>query len=708
MNHSHYVNRELGWLRFNERVLFQAEDPRNPLLERVRFLNIANSNLDEFFMKRVGGLQRQLYAGYSGLSVDGLTPSEQLELIRKDVLRSNEKIQKLLKKDLIPALKKENMALLRYKDLSKEEKKWAKQFFTEQLFSVLTPMAVDLGHPFPLISNLTTSLALSLKSPNEEDLLFARVKVPDVFPEWIQIPHEIHGTQEARFVSMVDIIRKHLDLLFPQMSIQQVMTFRVTRNLDVETDPEDAEDLLEFIEDQMKRRKFADVVRLEHGPKPDPWLLNFLIEELELETSDIYEFPLPIEYKNLDALLSLAKPDLKYKPWNPVAPLPLNDDNVSIFPLIRNSDLLIHMPYESFSSSVEKFIVQASTDPDVLAIKVTLYRTGKESLIAKSLIRASEAGKQVVCLVELKARMDEEKNIQWAHEMEKAGVHVVYGIVNLKTHAKIALVARKEKEGVRSYAHIGTGNFHSVTARVYTDMSLLTSDPQITHELTQIFHYLTGRSLKTDYEKLLVAPINMKKRFLDLIEQETQFAREKKAARIVVKCNSLEDSDIIEKLYEASSAGVQIDLIVRGFSCLRPHVIGLSENIRVVSIIGPFLEHSRVFVFQSGGESLLQGQFFIGSGDWMSRNLNGRVEVACPIEKESLKKKVWDYLELLLNDSRLGWEMEADGSYHPRGDFDLNEPGSHFFLAEKTKSDQLSQLETSRAQLQSKPSDLEK
>ena len=642
-------------------------------------------------MKRVGGLQHQFFAGYSGLSNDGLTPSEQLDLIRKEVLKTNDILKDLLKKNLLPDLKADGIELLRFKELKKEEKSWANEFFTEKLFAVLTPMAVDLGHPFPLISNLTTSLAISLKAPGEEDLLFARVKVPDVFPDWIQIPPEVHGESSVRMVSLVDIIRKNLDHLFPQMTIKSVMTFRVTRNLDVAADPEDAEDLLEYIEDQVKRRKFADVVRLEHGPKPDEWILNFLIEELDLEPTDIYELPYPIEYKNLSAVFALSKPKLKFPPWIPVAPAPLNDDNVNIFNLIRSQDLLFHFPYESFSATVEKFILQASTDPEVLAIKVTLYRTGQESLIVKSLIRASEAGKQVVCLVELTARMDEEKNIKWAHEMERAGVHVVYGIVNLKTHGKIALVVRKEKDGVRSYAHVGTGNFHSVTARIYTDFSLLTADPVITSEVVEIFHYLTGRSLKTDYQKLLVAPINMKKRFLDLIQDEIHFAKKGLPSRIIAKINSLDDKSIIDKLYRASQSGVSIDLIVRGFCCLRPGVKGLSENIRVHSIIGPFLEHSRVFVFQAGQKNLIDGKIYISSSDWMNRNLSRRVEVAAPIEKLSLKEKILEYLEMLIVDKRLGWAMDASGQYHLKGPTDLNEIGSHFFLAERTKANSISQ-----------------
>jgi len=678
------LNREIGWLKFNERVLYQARDTRNPLLERIRFLNIFHSNLDEFFMKRVGGLQRQFFAMLSTLSPDGLTPEEQLKLIRAKVVSLNADIKDLLNQELLPQLSGANIFLCKWDDLKPEEREWARIFFRDRIFSVLTPMAVDPGHPFPLISSLSTSLAVSLKVPNEEDLLFARIKIPDVFPSWIRIPNTDPGVE--RFISVLDIIRSHLDQLFPRMQITNVMAFRVTRNADIEADTEGAEDLLELIEEEVKQRKFAEVVRLEHGPNPDPWLLEFLVDELDLLPDDIYEYPLPLEYKNFAAIVALNLPQLKFKPWTPVTISPLADESVNIFNVVRNSDLLVHMPYENFSSSVERFVVTAASDPAVVAIKMTLYRTNEDSPIVHALIRAAELGKQVVCLVELKARFDEERNIFWAQAMEKAGVHVVYGIVGLKTHAKLALVVRREREEFRSYVHVGTGNYHSHTAKVYTDMGLFTSKPEITNEVVQIFHYLTGRSLKADYNRLLVAPINMKARFLEMIRGEIDHAKNGAPSGIIAKCNSLEDKNIIDALYEASQAGVPVQLIVRGFCCLKPGVPGLSDNIRVISIVGQFLEHSRLFYFRSGQDQEIEGRFFLGSADWMARNLLGRVEVMAPIEDKAAREKIWEALQIMLSDQRLAWDMDFEGNYRLRQPRDpVVDVGSHELLAEKTR-----------------------
>ncbi|MGE3680692.1 MAG: polyphosphate kinase 1 [Bdellovibrionales bacterium] len=679
-----FLNREMSWIKFNQRVLFQAQDERNPLLERVRFLNIFHSNLDEFFMKRVGGLQRQHYASISTVSADGLTPEDQLKFLRREVLALGDDIRRLLVEDLLPQLKEQKVFLLTWKDLEPKEKEWAHAFFRDRVFSVLTPMAVDPGHPFPLISNLSISLAVSLKAPNEEELLFARIKVPDIFPAWIRIPDTEPGVE--RIVSILEIVKHHLDQLFPRMQINNVMAFRVTRNADIETDDEDAEDLLELIEEEVKQRRFAEVVRLEHGPSPDPWLLDFLMDELDLTADDVYEYPVAMEYKNLSPVANLNFPHLKFRPWNPVTISPLADESASIFSILRGTDILVHLPYESFTTSVERFIVSAANDPAVVAIKMTLYRTNEESPIVNALIRAAEAGKQVVCLVELKARFDEERNIHWAQAMEKAGVHVVYGIVGLKTHAKLALVVRRERDEFRSYVHIGTGNYHSQTAKVYTDMGLLTSRAELTNEVVQVFHYLTGRSLKTDYNHLLVAPINMKSRFLEMIQQEAENARNGRPSGIFIKCNSLEDRNMIEALYAASQAGVSVRLIVRGFCCLRPGVTSLSENIQVISIVGPFLEHSRVFYFRSAAAHEIEGRFFIGSADWMSRNLLGRVEVVVPVEDRSAREKIWESLQILLNDRRLAWDMDADGSYRLRKPSQAgDEVSCHEILAEKAR-----------------------
>lgn len=680
----HLLNREIGWLKFNERVLFQARDKRNPLLERIRFLNIFHSNLDEFFMKRVGGLQRQFFSSVSTISPDGLTPEEQLRLIRAEVLNLNDSVRDFLSEELVPQLNAAQIFLCSWNDLTIEEKAWGKTFFRDRIFSVLTPMAVDPGHPFPLISNLSTSLAVSLKVPNEEDMLFARIKIPDVFPAWVRIPNTPPGVE--RFISLLEIVRENLDQLFPRMQIANVMSFRVTRNADIEADTEGVEDLLELIEEEVKQRKFAEVVRLEHGPNPDPWLLAFLMDELDLTRDDIYEYPMALEFKNFAAIVALNLPQLKFKPWNPVTLGSLTDEQTNIFNVVRSGDVLVHLPYESFTTSVERFIVTAAADPSVVAIKMTLYRTNENSPIVHALIRAAELGKQVVCLVELKARFDEERNIFWAQAMEKAGVHVVYGIVGLKTHAKIALVVRREREEFRSYVHIGTGNYHSNTAKVYTDLGLFTSRPEITSEVVQVFHYLTGRSLKTDYTNLLVAPINMKSRFLEMIRNEIDNAKNGLPSGIIAKCNSLEDKNLIDALYEASAAGVPVRLIIRGFCCLRPGVAGLSENIQVISIIGPFLEHSRLFYFRNGKASEIEGQFFLGSADWMGRNLLGRVEVITPVEDKSSKEKLLESLQLMLVDQRLAWDMRGDGTYTLRLPQDAaQEIGCHDLLAEKAR-----------------------
>lgn len=682
--HQMFLNREIGWLKFNKRVLFQAKDDRNPLLERLRFLNIFHSNLDEFFMKRVGGLQRQFYARVSTLSPDGLTAEEQLKQLRPRVLTINEDIKELFAQQLIPQLNQNQIYLLNWNELSDSEKAWGRSFFRDRIFSVLTPMAVDPGHPFPLISNLSMSLAVSLQVPNEDDLLFARIKIPDFFPSWIRIPNTPPGVE--RFVSILEIIRQHLDQLFPRMQIQNIMAFRVTRNADIETDTEGVEDLLEMIEEEVKQRKFAEVVRLEHGPNPDPWLLDFLTDELDLTVDDIYEFPVALEYKNLAAVVNLNLPHLKFRPWNPVTLLQLADEGANIFNIIRANDILVHLPYESFATSVERFIVTAASDPGVVAIKMTLYRTNEESPIVHALIRAAETGKQVVCLVELKARFDEERNIHWAQAMEKAGVHVVYGIVGLKTHAKLALVVRRERDEFKSYVHIGTGNYHSQTAKLYTDLGLFTTRPDVTNEVVEIFHYLTGRSLKSDYSTLLVAPINMKTRILDMIRQEAENARQGKPSGIIAKCNNLEERQVMDALYEASQAGVPIHLIVRGFCCLRPGVPGLSDNIRVTSIVGQFLEHSRIFYFRSGKPLELEGRFFIGSADWMARNLLGRLEVVTPVEDKLAKEKIWEALQIMINDRRLSWDMQGDGTYLLRWpQTPSDEIGCQELLAEKSR-----------------------
>jgi len=652
-----YLNREIQWLEFNDRVLWQAENERFPLLERVRFLSIFSSNLDEFFMKRVGGLLRQVAAGVPVVAYEGVSPMRILRAIRQRVMPMIEKQGNIYRKQIRPALEAAGIELLRYDRLSSEHRSAVVEWYEHNVFPVLTPLAVDLGHRFPFISNLSVSLGVMLRKPGDSEHLFARVKVPEVFSQWYRIP----GT--TKFVMLREIIEHNLDDLFPGMEILSVLPFRVTRNADVEDDQEGAEDLLEQIQAQLRQRRFARVVRLQIGRKPPPPLLDFLREELEIDEDDIYESRGLFNYRTLDEIADLDMPEHRFAPWRPIVPPRLAEGERSIFSIIRDGDVLLHHPYESFDNSVERFIEEAVADPNVLAIKQALYRTSGDSPFVHELIKAAEKGKQVAVLVELRARFDEERNILWARKLEDAGVHVAYGVVGLKTHTKIALVVRQESDGIRCYAHIGTGNYHSRTAKLYEDLGLLTCDPIITQDMINLFNYMTGRSLHSDYKKLLVAPHKMKRRFLDLIDREIAIQKEGGRGRLIAKMNQLQDREVIEKLYEASAAGVGIDLIVRGFCTLRPRVPGLSDNIRVTSIVGRFLEHSRIFWFANGKSDPLDGDFYIGSADWMYRNLHARVEAAAPIEQRMLRHRLWEILELSLLDRVQTWDMQPDGTY---------------------------------------------
>lgn len=656
-----FLNRELQWLEFNSRVLYEARDQRTPLLERLHFLSIFSSNLDEFFMKRVGGLKQQVAHGIRITSSDGLTPEEQLKLIRQRVLPLQKEQSQIFHDLLVPQLEQHKICLLKWDQLKEEEKKQARKYFRSYIYPVLTPLSVDPGHPFPFISNLSTSLAVTLTHPErEEESLFARVKVPKIFPQFIKLDGAPEG--EQRFISLIELVEHQIGDLFPSMNIVKAMPFRITRNADISRDEEDAEDLLEMITEELKQRRFADAVRIEHGPNPDPWMLDFLKEELELTSEDVFEIETVLDYTDLKTLIAIKDPQLHFQPWLPTIPTDFVDDQ-KIFERIREKDILVHHPYESFSSSVLKFIEKAASDPQVLAIKMSLYRTGDESPIVPHLIRAAEAGKQVVCLVELKARFDEERNIFWARKLEDAGVHVVYGIVGLKTHCKTLLVVRQEHDTVLSYAHIGTGNYHKETAKFYTDLGLFTARSEITEEVVDLFHFLTGRSLKREYKCLLVAPVTMKTRFIQKIEREIENQAAGRPSGIIAKMNSLEDVEICRALYRASCAGVKIQLIVRGFCCLKPQVVGMSENIKVVSIVGRFLEHSRIFYFRNGADKEIDGEMLIGSADWMYRNLHARVEVVVPLLDSSARARVWEILQINLSDVRQSWEMKADGSY---------------------------------------------
>lgn len=679
---SHFLNRDLSWLHFNRRVLQEAADQRNPLLERLRFLIIFSSNLDEFVMKRVGYLKHQIISGFTHRSVDGQTAEEQLMNIRKHINEDLEK-QRGIYLGLVAELERQNIFIYDYDDLHGEDQEYLNNYFKRKIYPVLTPLSVDPGHPFPFISNLSYSLGMILKNPQTETVLFSRVKIPEVIPGLIQLP-KIDGEKKFRFVTTVTLVRSNLHLLYPGMEIQHSIPFRVSRNADVDHREDEAQDLLILVEEGIKERRLAESVRLEIHKDTDPSIMHFLKDSLEIVDEDIYLMDFPIDFGILKVIVDLDLPELKFKPWHPVIPKQFHD--INIFSLIRQGDILLHHPYDSFSGTVEKFISTAAEDPNVLTIKMTLYRTGDNSPFIKSLIKAAEKGKQVVCLVELKARFDEQRNIVWAQKLEDAGVHVVYGILGLKTHTKTALIIRQETDGeIMSYAHIGTGNYHSQTSNLYTDLGLLTCNKNICSEVIEVFNYLTGSSLKTDYNDLLVAPINMKSRFMAKIQQEIKNKKAGKPARIIAKMNSMEDEVITEALYEASRAGIQITLIVRGFCSLKPGVKGLSENIQVISVIGRFLEHSRVFYFANGSDNPLEGDFFIGSADWMHRNLHNRVELITPIFEPKLKERLWEFLDIILNDNRQAWILNEDGTYTQRVPLEGEEErGTHALLMQKT------------------------
>ncbi len=661
-----YLSLELSWLQFNRRVLTEAIDERTPLLERVKFLQIVTSNLDEFFMKRVGGLKRQWIAGVSISGILRQPPREQMVQIREAALPIVREQGLCFKEQIHPQLIEQGIHLLRWEELTNTEVSELETFFRKNVFPVLTPLSVDLGHPFPFISNLSTSFGVLLRSPDyDEGELFARIKVPQVFPTWIRVS-PASETQKFRFISLYELIGTYLHTLFPGMEVVAATMFRITRNADIEMEAEDAEDLLEMVEEELRERRFAEVVRLEHGPSPNSRILEILKQELQLTEHDIYELPLWLEYFDLKSFAEVERPELRFPPWNPVVPTPFADTETSVFDTIQRQDVLVHHPYESFTGSVERFIRSAVEDRKVIAIKMTLYRTGDDSPFIPLLIRAAEAGKQVVCLVELKARFDEQRNILVAQELEKAGVHVVYGIVGLKTHCKVALVVRQETAGVQCYVHIGTGNYHSGTSRLYTDLGLFTAKSEFTEDVVHLFHYLTGRSLHWEFKKLLVAPIDMKPSFVRMVRREIDHAKHGNPAHIMLKLNNLEDREMIEELYAASAAGVRTDLIVRSVCCLRPQLDLVSTNIRVVSVVGRFLEHSRIFYFRNGAKTQLEGEFLIGSADWMSRNLHGRVEAIVPVEDPALKQRLWQILDLSLHDERQTWDMQADGTYQKR------------------------------------------
>ncbi|MFN8493290.1 MAG: polyphosphate kinase 1 [Caldilineaceae bacterium] len=658
---SEVYNSELTWLDFNWRVLHEALDKRTPLLERLKFLAITASNLDEFFRKRVGGLKRQKAVGLANLLLRGWTPDVQLQLIAKAVRPMIEAQSRCLREDILPALAEYDVRIFNYTDLDAQQQKRLQRYYESEVYPILTPLAVDPGHPFPFISDMSLSLGVLLHDPVTGESQFARVKVPSNRPRWVPLENPQH------FVPLEQIMIHNLDMLFQGMDLVAAYPFRVTRNADIARNEEEAEDLLELISEELRERRFAPVVRLEVDASMPENMLAILRDELELDVTDVYPVDGLLRLTDFFPLTDLNLPHLKYEPWTPVMPVRLagldsNSRPSEIFSIIRQGDLLVHHPYQSFAVSTQYFVEAAARDPQVLAIKQTLYRTSADSPIVKALIHAAERGKQVAVLVEVKARFDEAQNIEWARMLEDAGCHVAYGLVGLKTHSKLSLVIREEEDGLHAYFHIGTGNYNPKTAGLYTDLGFFSCNAEIAADLMDLFNYLTGYSHQTKYRKVLVAPVNMRQSFLDLIDIEIGHALAGRPARLIAKMNGLEDPVLVRKLYEASQAGVQIDLNVRGVCRLRARVPGISENIRVISIIGRFLEHSRIFYFANGGNP----RYFIGSADWMRRNLSNRVEAIVPIEDPRLREQIDYILQISLNDYRQAWEMLPDGRYRQR------------------------------------------
>jgi polyphosphate kinase len=662
-----FLNREISWLEFNRRVLHEAEDADNPLLERLKFIAIFDNNLDEFFMKRVGGLKQQLASKLRELSPDGRTPRQQLAEIDAVVRPMLARQRRLLNEEILPALSLHGLEIVPWADLRASERRHCCEVFDKQLFPTLTPLAVDPAHPFPFISNMSLSLAVSVRPPDEPAqtaVRFARVKAPHILPRWLQVPRTL------RLVPLEEVISHNLDRLFPGMEITDSHPFRVTRSADVQRNEEAADDLLEAIQEELRERRFAMAVRLEVAAGMPAWMRELLCEQLEIEEQEVYQIEGPLALRDLMQLDGVQLPSLCFRPWLPVThprlmvadPTEDLDAPGGIFATIAGGDLLLHHPYDSFSTSVQRFIEAAANDPAVLAIKQTLYRTSADSPNMRALIRAAEDRKQIAVTVEIKARFDEAANIEWAERLEKVGAHVAYGMVGLKTHAKVALVVRQEKDGLRCYTHVATGNYNNETAKMYTDIGILTACEDFAEDAVQLFNMLTGYVHKPQFKKLLVAPVNMRQRFLDLIEREVAHQEAGRGGQIIAKMNSLDDRQIIEALYAASQAGVEVDLIVRGICRLRPGLPGKSETIRVISIVGRFLEHARIFYFANAGRP----EYFIGSADWMSRNLDFRVEAIAPVEDPRLQEELKAILELQLADNVKAWDMCADGSYVQR------------------------------------------
>ncbi|MBD7950387.1 MULTISPECIES: RNA degradosome polyphosphate kinase [Oerskovia] len=679
-----FADRELSWLSFNQRVLELAEDETQPLLERVRYLAIFASNLDEFFMVRVAGLKRRIATGLAVTAASGLTPRQVLDAISERAHELMARHAAVFSDQVQPALATEGISLLRWEELDTREQERLHKFFRKQIFPVLTPLAVDPAHPFPYISGLSLNLAVVVVNPTTGKEHFARVKVPPLLPRFIAVDSRgrpsAPSSQAAdpdkgptSFVPLEDVISQHLDHLFPGMEVREHHTFRVTRNEDVEVEEDDAENLLQAMEKELLRRRFGPPVRLEIADGISPRIRQLLVRELDVADDEVFKLTAPLDLTGLNLIADLDRADLHYPRFVPTTHRFLAEvesaSPTDVFAAIRDRDILLHHPYDSFSTSVQTFLQQAAADPNVLAIKQTLYRTSGDSPIVDALIDAAEAGKQVLALVEIKARFDEQANISWARKLEQAGVHVVYGIVGLKTHCKLSLVVRQEPEGLVRYCHVGTGNYNPKTARLYTDLGLLTADPEVGQDLTRLFNQLSGYAPQSRFHRLLVAPRSVRSGLVERIEREAVAAREGREAWVKFKVNSVVDETIIDALYRASQAGVKVDLVVRGICAIRPGVPGLSENIRVRSILGRFLEHSRIFAFaNSGGPAIADGpesgpEVFIGSADLMHRNLDRRVETLVRLVDPQQVSDLIDLIDVSMDDGTASWHLQSDGSW---------------------------------------------
>jgi polyphosphate kinase len=652
-----WLDRDLSWLEFNRRVLCEALDERNRLLERAKFLAIFSSNLDEFFMKRMALIRPSPEDA-------SLAADERRELLvrKRAVITSMLDQQARCYTDVIrPQLGEHGIHLVNWSDLTPDQCSEVSALFDRQISPVLTPLSLDAAHPFPFVSNLSTSWAFRLEDPVTAESVLVRVKMPRELPQWLRLRSGVDPAVRV-FVGLDQVIAANAERLFPGMTMRSASLFRVCRDAEVEVEDE-GESKRALVERELKQRRFEPVVRLEIQPNADPLMVSELTRRFGLTPDDIYEMSALLDYTTLFEIANLEVEPLRDPPWIPLPPSGLEDEDGDIFAAIRAGDILLHQPYDSFYAGVERFIRVAADDPQTVSIKMTVYRVGDDTPFVQSLIRAAEAGKQVACVIELNARFDEERNLHWSRELEKVGAHVMFGVTGLKTHSKTALVVRKEEAGMRCYAHVATGNYHTRTARLYEDVGLLTSDPTITGDIVNLFHFLTGRSRTPSFERVLVAPMHMRSRFTELIRRERENYAAGQPARIVCKMNQLEDSEICLQLVEASQAGVPIDLIVRGLCCLAPAVPGWTENIRIRSIVGRFLEHSRIFHFAAGSDDPLDGEFLIGSGDWMHRNLSDRVEAAVPIRNRTLRARLWEILEICRTDRRNAWELHADGSY---------------------------------------------